>query len=79
MFGGAAPAESPGTRYGGQRRVTARPPSTDPVEPVGSREETRLCFPTWGGLADTCPVGPGVWIDPCEQKLLYASPLNGVV
>jgi hypothetical protein len=79
MFGGRPSPDVWGATYGGKRRVRARPPSTDPVEPVGSREETPLCFPTWGGLADTCPVGPGVWIDPCEQKLLYASPVNGVV
>ena len=79
MFGGATPVERPGARYGGQRRVTPRPPSTDPVEPVCSREETPPCIHSSGGLADTGPVVPGVWIDPCEQKLLYASPVNGVV
>jgi hypothetical protein len=32
-----------------------------------------------GNFVDTCPVGPGLRIDPYEQKLLYASPVNGVV
>ena len=55
------------------------PPSTDSVEPVGCREETPPCIHTSGGLADACPVVPGVWIETCEQKLLYASPVNGVI
>jgi len=78
MFAGQ-PSPDVGATYGGQRRVGASPPSTDPVEPVGSREETPPCIHTSGGLADMGPTVPGVWIDPCEQKLLYASPLNGVV
>ena len=60
-------------------QLTAMPPSTDSVEPVGCREETPPSIHTSGGLADTNIVVPGVWIDPCEQKLLYASTVNSMI